>query len=127
METRYVPKELVLFYVAFLTVQLYIQLGHFIIVQVILPTAYHQDPSNFMLGFKRLRLNLLSVVTLLTLKIVLGCQPNRLKTILTIFKYKFVKVNPHRDSIIFVPTFCAISKQYLILFISILVMSLLPD
>ena len=44
METRYVSKELGLFYVAFLTIQLYIQLVWFIIVWVTLPTLYHQVP-----------------------------------------------------------------------------------
>ena len=49
METRYMPKELGLLYVNFLTVWLYIQLEQFIVVQVALPTLYHQVPSNFLL------------------------------------------------------------------------------
>ena len=44
METRYIPKELVLFYVIFLTFQLYIQWEHFIIFQVALTTPSHQVP-----------------------------------------------------------------------------------
>ena len=53
METRYMPKELVIFFVAFLTVPLYIQWNHFIIFHVNLPTPSHQVPSNFMLDFKK--------------------------------------------------------------------------
>ena len=122
------PKELGLFYVVFLTVPLYIQWDHFIIFQVNSPTPSHQVPSNFILVFKALRLNLLNIVTLFTLKIVLGDHPTRLKTVLTIFKYKFVKVNPHRDRIIVVPNMCTFKKKIsLRLFIIILVMSQLPD
>ena len=44
METRDIPKESGLFYVAFLTVQLYTQLDQFIIVQVTLPTWSNQVP-----------------------------------------------------------------------------------
>ena len=36
--------------------------GAFFIFQVTLPTASHQVSSNFMLGFKRLHLNLLNIV-----------------------------------------------------------------
>ena len=39
------PKELGLFYVALLTVQLCIQLDQFIIVQVTLPTLYHHPDT----------------------------------------------------------------------------------
>ena len=46
-------------------------------------------------------------------QVVLGDHPTILKTILTIFKSKFVKVNPHRVRHIIVPTVCAISKQNL--------------
>ena len=45
-------KELRLFYVAFITVSLYIQWDHFIIVQVTLLKLSHYVPSNFMLAFK---------------------------------------------------------------------------
>ena len=89
METREIPKELGLFYDILLTVLLYIQLDKFIIFYVTLPTPSHQVPSNFMVGFKSLRLNLLNIVTLLTLKVVLGYYPTRLKIILIIFKYFF--------------------------------------
>ena len=88
-ETRCMPKQLGLFYVAFLTVPVYIQWEQFIIFQVAVPTPSHQVPSNFMLDFKMLRLNLLNIVTLLTLKVVLLDHSTRLKTISTIFKYKF--------------------------------------
>ena len=73
------PKELGLFYAVSLTVQLYIQWEQFIILQVTLPTPCHQVPSNFMLAFKRLHLNLLNIVTLLTLKVVLGDHHTNLK------------------------------------------------
>ena len=89
METRDMPKELVLFYVAFLTVWLYIHLDQFIIVQVTLSTVYHQVTSSFIVVFKMVHLNLLKIVTFLTLKIVLGDHPTRLTTILTIFNSKF--------------------------------------
>ena len=89
METRDMLKELGLLYVAFLTVRLYTQLDPFIIVQVTLPTLYHQVPSSLILVLKRLHLNLLNIVTLLALKVVLGDHPTRLATIFTIFNLKF--------------------------------------
>ena len=88
MEKRNIPKELGLFYVALMTVPLYIQWDQCIIVHVTLPTPSHQMPSNVMFDFRRLRLNLLNIVTLLTLKVILGDQPTTLKTIMTVFKYK---------------------------------------
>ena len=110
-------KELGLFYVAFLTVTLYIQLDQFIIVQVTLPTLYPQVPSRFILVLRKLHLNLLNIVTLLNLKVVLGDHPNRLSIILTIFNSKFVKINPHRDKNLVVPTVCGLSKKNLSLMI----------
>ena len=62
----------------------------------------------FMLVFKRLRMKLLNIVTLFTLKVVLGYHINRIKTILTIFKSKISKVNPQINRNIFVPTVCAL-------------------
>ena len=112
METQDIHKELGLFYVAFLTVPLYIQWYQFIILQITLPTLSHQLPSNFMVVFKRLHLNLLSIVTLLNLKVVLGYHLTRLKNI-DYIKIKKFKVNPHRDNNIFFPTVCALSKQNL--------------
>ena len=85
MKTRDMPKELGLFYVVFLTVQLLIRWDQFNFLQVTLPTTSNQVPSNFMLVFKRLHLNLLKIVTLLTLKIVLGYHHTKLTAILTIF------------------------------------------
>ena len=73
------PKELGLFDVTFLTVSLYIQWDQFIIVQVALPTPSNKVPSNVILDFKRLRMNLLNIVTLLKLKSVLGDHPTSLK------------------------------------------------
>ena len=46
MGTRYMTKELGLFYVTFLTVWLYIQVDQFIIIEVNFPTLDHQVPSN---------------------------------------------------------------------------------
>ena len=58
------PNELGLFYVALLTVPLYIQWDQLIIVEITLPTPSYQVTSNFMLDLKRLRLNLLNILTL---------------------------------------------------------------
>ena len=66
METRDIPKELGLFYVALLTVLLYIQWEQFNIFQVTLPTPSHQVTSNFMSFFQGLHMKLLNIVTLLT-------------------------------------------------------------
>ena len=87
METQDITKELGLIYVVLLTVKLYIWWGKFIIVQVTLPTPSHIVPSNFMLFLKRLNLNLLNIVTLLTLRVVLWDHTARLKKMYTIFKY----------------------------------------
>ena len=97
METRYIPKELGLCYVALLTVWLYIQLDQFIIVQVTLPTLYNKVPSNFILVSKRLHLNLFNNVTLLTLKVVLGDRNTRPTKILTIFNSKFQDQSSQRQ------------------------------
>ena len=81
-------KELELFYVAFITVRLYIQSDQFIIVQVTVPTLYHQVPSSFILVLKSLHMNLLKIVTLFTLKVVLGDYHTRITTILTVLNTK---------------------------------------
>ena len=62
-------------YVDFLTVPLYIQWDQLIIVQVTLPKPYHQVSTNFILDFKSICLNLINMLTLLTLKAVLGYHP----------------------------------------------------
>ena len=51
-ETRDMPKELELFNVVLLNVELYIQWDQFIIVQVTFTKPYHWVPSNFMLFFQ---------------------------------------------------------------------------
>ena len=79
IKTRDMHKQLELFYVVLLTVTLYIKWDHFIIVQATLTTPSHQAPSNFMLDLKSLRPNLLNIMTLLTLKVVLGDHRIRLK------------------------------------------------
>ena len=97
METLDMPKGLGLFYLAFLTVPLYIQLYQFIIVQVTLPTQYHPVPSSFILVSRKLHLNLLNIVVMLTLKVVLGDHPIRLATILTIFSLNFQNQSSSRQ------------------------------
>ena len=128
METGDITKELGLFYVAFLTVWLYIQLDQFIIVQVTLPTIYHQVYSSFILVLKRLHLSLLNIMTLLTLKVVLGDHPTRLEKILTIFTTTFsgsilteIRILLSQLSMDFQ------NELYLRLFISVMVMSLSLD
>ena len=113
------PKELGLFYVALLNVRLYIQLDHFIIVQVTIPTLYHQVPSSF---------NILNFVTLLTLKVILGDHPIRLATILTIFNLK-LPISILTETIIILSQLSEYfqNKLSLNLFISVLFMSLSPD
>ena len=59
IETWDMPKQLEIFYVVFLTASLYIQCDQFIIFQVTLPIPPRWVPSNVILGFKRLHLNLL--------------------------------------------------------------------
>ena len=88
METRDMPKEFVLYYVALLTLRLYNHLDQFIIFQVTLPALQHQVPSSFILVLNRLHLNLLNIVTFLTLNVVIGYHPTRLTTILNIFNSK---------------------------------------
>ena len=88
IETRDMSKELALFCVYFLTVRLYIQLGQFIIIQFTLPKPYYQVPSSVKLVFKILHLHLLNILTLLTLRVVIGYHHTRLTTILTVFDYK---------------------------------------
>ena len=90
---------------------IYIHLGQFIIFQVTLPTLYHQVPSSFILILKMIHLNLLKIVTLLTLKVVLGDQHTRLTTIFDYLHLEIVKINPYRDNNIVVPTVYGISKQ----------------
>ena len=104
------PKELGLFYVDFLTVPFYIQWDQFIIFQVTFKTPYHQVPSNFMLGFKILHMNLLNILTLLTLKVSLGDHPTRPKNV-DYLQIKNFKLNPNRDRNIFFPTVCALLKK----------------
>ena len=112
-ETWYMPKELVLFYVAFLTVRIYINLDHFIIVQVNLPTLYHQVPSSFILVFKRLHPNLLNIVTFFTIQEVLGDHLTRLTTILTIFHPKLSGSILIETITLLPPFFSGLSKQTL--------------
>ena len=104
-----------------------IQWDQFIIVHVTLPTPSHQVPSNFMLAFKILHLNLLNIVTLLTLKVVLGDQPTRLKKS-TIFISKLSNSTLTEIGILLSQLSVHLKKKLSIrLFISVLVMSLLTD
>ena len=81
-----------------------------------------------MLVFKRLRLNLLNIVTMLTLKVVLGDHPTRVKKIPTIFKSKISKSTLTETVILLSQLSVHFQKKiYLSLFIIVLVMPLLPD
>ena len=128
MEKRDMPKEFGLFYVHFLTIWLYIQLDRFIIVQVTLLTLYNQVPSNFMLVIKRLHLNLLNIVTVLSHRIALGDHHTRLTTILTIFNSK-LSWSILTDTRILLSQLSADfqNKISINLFIIVLVISLSPD
>ena len=64
-----------------------IHLDQFIIVHFTLTTPSHKVPSNFMLDFKRLCLDLFNIVTLVTFKVVFGYYPTRINTIFSMFKY----------------------------------------
>ena len=128
METRYLPKELGLSYVSFLTVPLYIQWHQFIIFQFALPIPFHQVTSNFMLYLKMLYLNLLNIVIFLTLKFIPAYHPTRIKTISTIFKYKLSKSTLTETVILLSQLHVHFqNKISLRLFIIILVVSLLTD
>ena len=99
----------------------------FIIFQVTPTTPYHQGISSCMLDLKRLDINLLNILILLTLKVVPRYHPTRLKTILTIFKYKLSN-STLKETVILLSQ---MSVQFqnnisLILLIRFLVMSLLP-
>ena len=122
------PKELRLFYASLPNIQLYIQLDHFIIVQVTLPALSNQVNSNFMLVLKRLHLNLLNIVALLTFKVVLGDHHTRLKKILTIFKSKLSRSTLTETRILLFQLSVDFQKKiYRNLSISFFFMSLLSD
>ena len=128
METRDIPKELGLLYIASLTIKLYIQWDQFNIVQVTLPTPSHKVPSNFMLVLKLLHLTLLNIVTLLNLKVVLGDHHTRLTTILTILNLKLSRsiLTEKRILLSQLPVEFQ-NKLSLNLLISVLVMPLSPE
>ena len=86
METLDIPKEWGIFYVTFLNIPLYIRWDQVIIIQFTLPTPSHQVPSNVLLVFKVLHLNLSNIVVLSPLKVILKDHPNIIKNIYTIFK-----------------------------------------
>ena len=67
--------------VLYFFVILYIQWGDFIIFHVTFPTPSDWVPFNFIFNFKRLHINLLNILILLTLRVVLGYHSTRLKTI----------------------------------------------
>ena len=54
-------------------------------------------------------------------------SPYQTKNNIEYLQIIFFKVNPQRDRNIFVPTVCALKKNYLNIFIRILVVSLSPD
>ena len=91
METQYMPKELVLFYVVSWTSPLFNLHDQFITVQVILPIPSHRVLLNYMLVFRMLRLKLFNIVILWNLKVVLGSRPTGLRIIWNVFKLRSSK------------------------------------
>ena len=110
MEIWDMPNNLGLFRVVLLTVPLYNWQEHFIIVQVTLPTPYHWVLSNFELVFISFHLNLLNIVTLFTLKVVLGDHPIRQKNF-DYLQILVIKFNSQINSNVVVPTVCDLLKQ----------------
>ena len=80
MKTWYMHKELVLYYVALQTFPLYILWDQFVTVHATITIPSNWVPLNVMLVLKMLRLNLLKIVILWTIKVFLGGQPTRNKT-----------------------------------------------
>ena len=81
----------------------------------------------FILVFKRLHLSLLNIVTLLTLKVVLGYHHTRLTTILTIFNLELSRSVLTETRILLSQLYVDFQEKiFLILFISVLVISLSP-
>ena len=66
--TLHTPKELGLFHVCFLNAPLNTQKYQFIIVQVTIKIPYHWVPSDVLLVFERLYLNLFDIVIFLPLR-----------------------------------------------------------
>ena len=83
---------------------------------------------HFYVGFKRFRLKLLNILTLLNLKVIIGYQPTRLKKIFTILKYKLSK-STLTETVILLSQLSVYlqNKISLSFFISVFAMSLLPD
>ena len=120
------PKELGSLYFVFLTITLYISWDQFIIVQLTLPSPSNWVPSKFMLVFKRLYLNLLKIVTLLTSKIVLSDYPRDSKQFrLSSNKFLSKSTLKERRILLFQLSVTYHNRIYLSLFISALFMSLL--
>ena len=105
------PKILGLPDVLFQTIPLYILLDQFITVQVNLTMPYHWGTLNFMLISNNLRLNLLNILILWTLRVIPGVQHTVPNTICNIFKLRVVKVNPKRNEYIVIPSICGLSKH----------------
>ena len=74
-----------IFYVFLKHLPLYILRGTFVTFQVTLTIPYHWVTLNVMLVFKMIRLNLLNIVILCTLKIVCGGHPIGTRKFWTIF------------------------------------------
>ena len=106
------PKELGLFYVAFLTVRLYIQLDQFIIFQVTLSTLYPQVTSSFIMVFKMLHMNFFVHCDFVDPQHCSWRSPyhthNNHYLQLEIFN-----INPQRDNNIVVPTINILTKHTL--------------
>ena len=101
-------KELGSFYVAFITVQLYIQLEQFIILQVTLPTLYHQVTSKFMLVLKKVTSEPLENCKLVDPQGLSWISPYQTHNNIEYLQLEIVKINTHRDKNIVVPTICGL-------------------
>ena len=122
ISTREIPNALGIFFVVFLVATLYIHWDQFISVHVSISIPSHWVTFNVVLVFKRLNLNLLNILILLTLKVVLGSHPYQTQNNLKYFKTEVVKVFPKINIYIVVPTICSLSKTIsLRIFIKILI------
>ena len=110
MESRDMPKELGLFYFAFLTVWLYIQLEEIISVQVTLKTLYHQLPS-ILYWFKKVTSEPLEHCDFVDPQGPSWWSPYKTCNNLDYLQIEVVKINPHREKNLVVPTVCGFSKQ----------------
>ena len=112
----------------FQTFLLYILQNQFISIQVTLSVPFHRVPLNVMLLFKKLRLNLLKNVILLTLKVVIGGHPIGYRTFWTVYRLRLSKSTLPETKIFWFQLFVIYRKIIVLnLPINVLVMSQLLD